>query len=258
MKMITYHVAGRVATITLDRAEKRNALNNAMVKELHTAFDDAEKDENVKVIVLKANGSSFCAGADLGYLQEMQQYTTQENEEDSKQLANLYKKIYTHSKVVIAAINGSAIAGGCGLVTVCDFAYSLPDAKYGYTEVKIGFVPAIVMVFLSQKIGTAKAKQLLLQGNIIDAKAALQLGLITEIVETQEQLISTVNDLAQQLCTQNASSSMQMVKKIFAETLGFSLDQTLDYAANMNANARQSVDCKKGIQSFLNKEKLNW
>ncbi len=158
MPLIETSVKDRIGYIVLNRPDKRNALSPEMVSELKLAFKKAEDNAAVKVIVLKANGESFCAGADLAYLQDLQKFSYEENLADSRHLKELFLQIYTLRKVVIAQVQGSAMAGGCGLATVCDFVYAVPESKFGYTEVKIGFIPAIVMVFLLRKIGEAGLK----------------------------------------------------------------------------------------------------
>ncbi|HAC23901.1 MAG TPA: methylglutaconyl-CoA hydratase, partial [Cytophagales bacterium] len=160
MNMVNYHAEDCIGYITLNRPDKRNALSPELIKALSEAFDRATRDEQAKVIVLKANGEAFCSGADLAFLQQMQAFSEEENYQDSSRLKELFLKIYTLPKVVIAQVQGHALAGGCGLATVCDFTFAVPQARFGYTEVKIGFVPAIVMVFLLRKLGEQKAKQL--------------------------------------------------------------------------------------------------
>jgi methylglutaconyl-CoA hydratase len=257
MEQIKFEVKDRIGYITLQRAEKRNALNYEMVSELKEAFFKAEQDDNVKVIVLKAEGPAFCAGADLAYLQQLQANTYSENLEDSNHLKQLFYKIYNLSKVVVAQIQGHALAGGCGLASVCDFSFAVEEAKFGYTEVKIGFIPAIVKVFLLRKLGEGKVKELLLTGDLIDAKTAAQLGLINWVCPTEE-LESRVQQFAQKLINQNSGQSMAFTKKMIAEVQNMSLEDGLQYAAEMNAKARGSEDCKKGIAAFLNKEKISW
>ena len=141
MSLVIFTVKDRVGYITLNRPDKRNALSHELVIELIDAFDKAEQDSSVKVVVLKAAGEAFCAGADLAYLQQLQNFSFEQNLEDSRQLKNLFLKIYQLKKVVIAQVQGHALAGGCGLATVCDFTFAVPEAKFGYTEVKIGFSP---------------------------------------------------------------------------------------------------------------------
>ncbi|HNP19354.1 MAG TPA: enoyl-CoA hydratase-related protein [Fulvivirga sp.] len=257
MDFVKYEVENRIAYITLNRPDKRNALNFEVVSELKKAFTTAADDENAKVIVLKANGKSFCAGADLAYLQQLQKNTYEENLADSNHLKELFHQIYTLNKVVIAQIEGHAIAGGCGLATVCDFSFTVPEAKFGYTEVRIGFIPAIVKVFLLRKIGEAKSKQLLLTGELIGAVEAQALGLINEVVEAKE-METKVNDFAQMLIKNNSGQSMTYTKQMIANVQNMSLEEGLQYAAEMNATARASEDCKKGIASFLNKEPIVW
>jgi methylglutaconyl-CoA hydratase len=258
MKWITIAIKERVAYLTICRTEKRNALNEEVVLELLQSLEAAEKDEAVKIIVLTGEGNTFCAGADLEYLKKLQGNSYEENLKDSMQLMELYKTIYTLSKIVIAQVNGHAIAGGCGLVTVCDFAFSVSDANYGYTETRIGFIPAIVMTFLVRKIGEARAKELLLTGNVINAQHALNYGLINEIIEDDNELEKKVFEFAQELCTHNSTQSMATTKKMLADIQNMSLSESMIYGAEMNAKARGSEDCKKGIDAFLNKISLKW
>jgi methylglutaconyl-CoA hydratase len=257
MSLVIYSVKDRVGYLTLNRPEKRNALSHELVHELTAAFDRAENDSSLKVVVLKANGDAFCAGADLAYLQQLQHFSFEQNLEDSRQLKNLFLKIYRLKKVVIAQVQGHALAGGCGLATVCDFTFSVPEAKFGYTEVKIGFIPALVSVFLIRKIGEHKAKQLLLTGEVIKASEALTRGLINQVVNA-DVLEQTVFDFASHLILSNSGQSMQMTKQLIDQVQSLSLEQGLEQAANMNAQARSTEDCKAGIAAFLSKQELKW
>jgi len=257
MSYVLYTVADQIAYITLNRAEKRNALSPELVTELKTAFITAEEDNLVKLVVLKANGESFCAGADLGYLQQLQNFSFEENLADSNHLKELFLKIYALKKVVIAQVQGHALAGGCGLATVCDFTFSVPEAKFGYTEVRIGFIPALVSVLLIRKIGEQKARHLLLTGEIMKGEAAQAFGLITEVVPASE-LENRVKQFAQMLITQNSAQSMQLTKQLIHEVQNLTLEDALNLAANQNAKARATDDCKKGIASFLNKQEIKW
>ena len=257
MEFVNYSVENRIGYITLNRPEKRNALAPQLIEELQQAFTKADRDPTVKVIVLRAEGKVFCAGADLAYIQTLQTNTYEENLEDSMHLRNLFYKIYTMGKVVIAQVHGHAIAGGCGLATVCDFVYSVPEAKYGYTAVKIGFIPALVKVFLLRKLGETRAKELLLSGELITAERAEQIGLITKVVPA-DQLEAEVAGLAEHLCSQNSGTSMAYTKRMIAEIPGMDLENGLNYAAKQNARARATDDCKKGIGGFLSKEPVTW
>jgi methylglutaconyl-CoA hydratase len=257
MQYITYKVENRLGFITLNRPDKRNALSHELVVELTACFKEAERDEAVKVIILAANGDAFCAGADLGYLQRLQDFSYEENLEDSNTLKQLFLTIYNLDKVVVAQVQGHALAGGCGLATVCDFVFTVPEAKFGYTEVKIGFIPAIVMIFLLRKLGEARAKQLLLSGDLITAQEALQLGLINKII-LRETLVTEVLQFATHLVESNSTNSMMLTKKMIADVQSMKLNEALTFASEMNAKARASQDCKKGIAAFLNKEKIRW
>ena len=251
MKYLLFEVKNRIAFITLNRPDKRNALNSELVGELKQAFSIASAEKEAKVIVLKANGSAFCAGADLAYLQQLQNNSYEENLNDSNHLKELFVQIYTLNKVVIAQIEGHAIAGGCGLASVCDFSFSVPEAKFGYTEVRIGFIPAIVKVFLLRKIGEMRSKRLLLTGELIDAQKAEKLELINEVVPV-EKIREHVLKFCQLLIDKNSSQSLAYTKQMIANVQSMPLDEGLSYAAEMNAKARASDDCQKGIASFLN------
>ena len=254
---ITYAVANRVATITLNRPEKRNALNGAMVAELRHAFRLAGADGNAKIILLKANGQAFCAGADLDYLKQLQQNTYEENLQDSRELSQLFQEIYDHEKVVIAQVEGHAVAGGCGLVTVCDLSFVTSEALLGYSEVKIGFIPALVSVFLVRKVGEGRARKWLLTGSLYTAEQALQDGLITAVAAPSD-LETQVNLTIADLLEGTAAHSLTTTKKLVNRVLEMPLPDALEYAAQFNAETRENPACRRGIQSFLNKEKLKW
>ncbi|TDI70015.1 MAG: enoyl-CoA hydratase/isomerase family protein, partial [Bacteroidetes bacterium] len=215
MALIDYQTADRIAYITLNRPEKRNALNDEMIKLLKQAFVQASEDPEAKVIVLRAAGKVFSAGADLEYLQRLQKNTFEENLWDSNRLKELFQMIYTHNKVVIAQVQGHAIAGGCGLATVCDFVIAQPAARFGYSEVHIGFVPAIVMVYLLRRLGEGAARELLISGRMIDASEALKWGLVNQVVAL-DGLEQTVYVFAQRLVSENSAESMKRTKAMIA------------------------------------------
>lgn len=257
MKWVDYNNKDKVGTITIRRSEKRNALNDIVVRELKSAFVLAYSDANCKVIVLAAEGKVFSAGADLGYLEQLQNNTFEENLEDSSSLASLFQLIYEGPKVVIAKIQGSAIAGGCGLATVCDFSIAVAKAQFGYTEVKIGFIPAIVSYFLLRKLGEAKTRELLLTGRIIEAKEAQEIGMISKVVK-DEKLDEAVQDLSEELIKNCSSMALNSTKQLISSLFDKNLEEAMKYTSEMNAKARASADCKKGIGAFLAKEKIVW
>jgi len=257
MKYIKYTVSNRLAYITINRPEKRNALNNQVVKELTEAFKFAEEDDNAKVIVLNAIGDAFCAGADLAYLKSLQQFTFEENLADSNKLKDLFQLIYTLKKVVIAQVEGHAIAGGAGLATVCDIVFSVPEAKYGFTEVKIGFVPAIVSIFAIRKFGESWTKRLLLTGEIINTNEAKECGIVN-FVNNKDEIKKAVKKFADNLINNTSGNSLKLTKKLINEIQQRDLNNSLKYAAELNAEARESEDCKKGINAFLSKSDIKW
>ncbi len=256
-ELVNYRVEDRVGYITLNRPEKRNALSAEMVSHIKEAVTKAENDTNCKVVVLAAEGEAFCAGADLAYLQQLQHNTYEENLADSRHLMELFRMIYTGSKVYIARIQGHALAGGCGLAGICDFSFAVPEAKFGYTEVKIGFVPAIVKVFLIRKIGEGKAREILLSGEVFPAERARELGLINWVTDA-ESLNDTVHEFALRLCREASGQSLALTKKMIAEVQDLGYEAGLEYAAEQNAHARAGEDCRRGIAAFLNKEKISW
>lgn len=250
-------IENRIGTITLNRPEKRNALSHTLVTELKTAVNQLENSNDVKVIVINARGTAFCAGADLGDLEKLQNFSYEQNLADSGNLAELFYKIYTSKKVFIAEVQGHALAGGCGLATICDFVFAVPDAKFGFPEVKIGFIPAIVMVFLLRKIDGGKTRELLLSGDPINATQAHDLGLVTNIVSS-DNLATECQKFARHLVVSNSAHATMVTKEMMARMEGEHLKETLSYAVEMNAKARESEDFKRGISAFLNKEKLRW
>ncbi|MNX46034.1 2,3-dehydroadipyl-CoA hydratase [compost metagenome] len=217
----------------------------------------ASEDNAVKVVILKANGSTFSAGADLAYLQQLQQNSYEENLADSENLKTLFTTIYYLPKVVIAQVEGHAIAGGCGLATVCDIIFAVPEASFGYTEVKLGFVPAIVSCFLLRKTSETVAKRILLSGTLFSAQEALSYGLIT-FVTNKADISLNVNNFALSLCNEASANSLMVTKQLIGQTTNPELDKSLSEAVRINARVRESEDFRKGVAAFISKEKINW
>ncbi|NQY68426.1 MAG: enoyl-CoA hydratase/isomerase family protein [Flavobacteriales bacterium] len=254
---ISYTCLDRIGYIEIQRKEKRNALSPLLIGELLLCFNKASNDDTCKVVVLKADGPVFSAGADLEYLNKILNDSEGENLEDSMRLKELFETVYHLNKVVIAQVEGDAIAGGCGLATICDFVFSIPTARFGYTEVKIGFVPALVSVFLIRKVGEAKAKELLLTGELIDAAKAQSIGLINYI-ESKNEIKNKVVTFASNLCKNASFESLKRTKKTINIIQEKELDEALVWSAKMNASSRQTKDCKKGIKAFLNRGEITW
>ncbi len=242
-----------IGRIWLNRPEKRNALDRTMVEELRTAVAQLESDADVRVIVLGGRGPAFCAGADLEYLRRMAEFTVLDNMEDSGALAATLKAIYEVSKPTIARVHGPALAGGCGLATVCDVIVAAEEASFGYTEVRIGFIPAIVMAFLLRKVSQIQARELALSGRIISAREAHERGLITMLTEGgEEALDACISEIAGAM-VKASPSAVAMTKQMLTALDGMPLDSALDYASRMNALARMTPDCQNGIAKFLSK-----
>jgi methylglutaconyl-CoA hydratase len=257
MSSVDIKVKNRIGYVTLNRPEKRNALSEKLVNSLHHGFSIMMEDPDVKVVVLQSVGDVFSAGADLKYLKKLQENSFEDNLDDSNKLKELLHFIYSFQKPVIAKVQGHAIAGGCGLATVCDFVVSADDAKFGYSEVKLGFIPALVMVFLLRKIGESHANKLLLTGDLVTASEAHRIGLVNEVMP-REELDTYVDEMAGRIVQQNASLSMKLTKEMIKSVPQMDLVGALNYAAKMNATARSTDECKIGIEAFLNKEKMDW
>jgi methylglutaconyl-CoA hydratase len=249
--MIDYSISNQVALIKLNRPEKHNALHPDLVRMFKEKLKEAEFDKNVRIIIIIGEGKSFCAGADLSYLNDLRNYSSIENENDSKSLAELFLQIYNFPKPTIAAVNGAAIAGGCGLASVCDIIVAgRQHAKFGYSEVKIGFIPAIVSIFLIRKIGEGRAKQMLLTGEIIDSESAYQTGLANYLAEDAGVFSF---ELAEKLKL-NSDFSMNFTKKMINNLSVMPVEKAVDYCIKLNTISRSSEDFKKGLLSFLNKK----
>ncbi|MEO9474816.1 MAG: enoyl-CoA hydratase-related protein [Cyclobacteriaceae bacterium] len=257
MNFIKCDIADRRANIVLNRPEKRNALHPDMVTELRGCLDDLKQDQSVKVVVISAEGSVFSAGADLEYLKSLQSNSYEENLEDSEHLKALFEQMYHFPKPMIAQVEGHAIAGGAGLISVCDLVYCTPETKIGYTEVKIGFVPAIVSAFLIRKIGESRATQLLLTGELFEASKCMDFGLVSGVFEA-DKIAEVVTGIVDKMITTNSGESMTLTKQLIREMQTLEIGDALGKAAEYNAKARVTDDCKAGIQAFLDKKKLKW
>lgn len=257
MSIVISKLQNRIGYIRMNRPEKRNALNPGLVFELKKNIRNFLSASDCKVIVLEAEGEAFCAGADLDYLIQLQNNSFEENLDDSKKLAELFELIYLSPKPIIASVQGHALAGGCGLASICDFSIASSNANFGYTEVKIGFIPAIVSVFLVKKIGEASCRDLLLTGKLISAEQAKEIGLITDIANASN-LFERVTQIATDLCEQTSTQSLAYTKQLLAHFQHPHLTEELDFAAKLNAEARTTADCKKGVSAFISKTKIKW
>jgi methylglutaconyl-CoA hydratase len=244
-----------IASITLNRPEKRNAISFQLVDEFLAALDEIETSP-ANVLIITGAGKAFCAGMDLDELQSLLGKTHDENIQDSTRMAHLFRRLYEFPKPTIAAVNGAAIAGGTGLATMCDFTVAVPEAKFGYTEVRIGFVPAIVSSILVWQVGHKVARDLLLTGRLFDAAEAHRFGLVNEVVPAN-RLLDRARELANQLL-ENSPSSVRATKKLINGYIRSDLDQQIAEAVEDNARIRTTTDFREGITSFLEKRKPRW
>ncbi len=247
--------ADGIHTITMNRPERRNALNPQMIAELTHALGEAANCA-CGVVVLTGAGTSFCSGMDLENLKSLNKQRPEDQRADAESMMWMMRRLYELSKPTIAAVNGPAIAGGTGLATLCDFTVAAANAKFGYTEVRIGFVPAIVSVFLLEMVGEKKAKALLLSGRILDPAEALSLGLVSEVVPDDE-LPARVQALAASLL-RNSPESMTAVKKMLSGFAKERLDRDLSRAMRWNEKIRNSADFREGLSAFLEKRDPVW
>lgn len=245
----------RIATITLNRPEKRNAISFDLIDDLLHAMDKVATSDAI-VLILTGAGKAFCSGMDLENLKALLGRTPEQNLHDSQTMVRLFRSLYEFPKVTIAAVNGAAIAGGTGLALLCDFTLAVPDAKFGYTEVRIGFVPAIVSTFLLRQVGEKQARDLLLTGRIFAADEAARMGLVSEIVPP-ETLMARARELAA-LLMENSVASLLATKKLLTDHARAELDAQIDAAVRENAGIRTTADFREGITSFLEKRKPVW
>ena len=233
-------MAGEIGHITLNRPDKRNAISAAMIADLQTALDEIE-NSHARVVILTGAGKAFCSGMDLEMLAAIAQQSAAENQEDSRRLAKLFRRIWSFPRPLIAAVNGAALAGGCGIATLCDFTLAVPEAKFGYTEVKIGFLPALVSVFLIRQIGEKRTRDLLLTGRIIEAAEAKELGLVNEIVPA-EKLLERSRELAQLLIAASPAS-LSRAKRLMTSAAAAGVDADLERAILENSRIRCTPSC---------------
>jgi len=245
----------QLATITLNRPDKRNAISYELIEELLHALDEVTASSAL-VLILTGAGKAFCSGMDLDNLKQLLGRSPEQDLQESETMARLFRSLYEFPKPTIAAVNGAAIAGGCGLATLCDFTLAVPEAKFGYTETRIGFVPAIVSTFLLRQIGEKHARNLLLTGRIITADEAWRLGMVNEIV-APDKLPERARELAAQLM-ENSPVSLACTKRLLSDLGSKELDAQLRSAVKENAAVRATQDFREGISSFLEKRKPRW
>jgi methylglutaconyl-CoA hydratase len=249
---VLYSVDGSVARITLNRPEKKNALNDEMIGELKAALRTADADETIRSIIVMGAGDDFCSGADLSALKKISQASVSENVDDARALMEVFTLIREVRVPVVAAVRGRALAGGCGLASACDLVLAAESARFGYPEVKIGFVPAMVMAILRRNISEKNAFELLTRGGEIGAEKAHQLGLVNQIFP-DDQLETAV--LAYVRAFERVSrSAVSLTKTLLYQIDGMAFREALEAGVDVNVIARMARDCQQGISRFLAKE----
>lgn len=246
---------GDISTITLSRPEKRNAISSKMIADLLTVLDEAERSP-ARVVILTGAGSAFCAGMDLEALRNLATQTQEQHAADAERMGKMFYRVYSFPKPLIAAVNGPAIAGGTGLATLADFTLAVPEAKFGYTEVRVGFLPAVVSVFLMRQVGEKVARELLLTGKLVDAAEAHRLGLVTEIIAADE-LMNAARELARSLAALSPTS-LTMTKRFLLRWNENEIQRDLEIAIRESAEIRRTADFREGLSAFLEKRPPKW
>lgn len=254
-KTLKLEFDGAIATLTLTRPEKRNAISSQMIDDVLGALAEAQASV-ARVVILTGEGKAFCSGMDLDELRAIATRSPAEHLQDSRRMAQLFRTIYSFPKPTIAAVNGAAIAGGCGIATLADFTIAVPTAQFGYTEVRIGFVPALVSVFLRRQIGDKRTRDLALSGRLIDAAEARAMGLVNEVVPNDD-LMPAARRLAATLIS-SSPTSLETTKRLLLEMSEAELDREISMAIEENSAIRSTPDFSEGLSAFLEKRAPKW
>ncbi|HKE58248.1 MAG TPA: enoyl-CoA hydratase/isomerase family protein [Pyrinomonadaceae bacterium] len=249
--VVLYSLDDGVARVRLNRPEKRNALNDELIAALKVALNQADQDEETRVILLSGEGKDFCSGADLSALQEISEGSVSENAADARSLVELFVQMRRVRVPIVAAVRGKALAGGCGLASACDLVLASSSARFGYPEVKIGFVPAIVLAILRRNISEKRAFELLTRGEETSAEEAKALGLVNQVF-SEEKFAEEIAAYVKKF-TEVSKSAVSLTKTLLYQVDGLSFIEALETGADVNVIARLTEDCQKGIARFLKK-----
>jgi methylglutaconyl-CoA hydratase len=249
---ILYEVSNGIARITLNRPEKRNALDGEMVGELKAAFSTSAADAGCRVVLLAGAGADFCSGADLANLEKTAQNSVMDNVADARFTADLFLAMRNHPRPVVVAVQGRSLAGGCGIATACDIILAAQSAQFGYPEVSIGFVPAMVMAILRRSVSEKAAFELVVTGETVSAARAHELGLVHRVF-ADEEFLAEVESYVAKLAAKSASAVM-LSKRLLYNMDSMSFEAALQAGVEINAIARQTEDCRKGVEKFLKKK----
>ena len=248
---IKFETVDHRASIVLNRPEKRNALNSTMIGEVRSALDTAASDKDARLILIRGAGKDFCAGADLAHLEEVSNRSVLDNLDDAREFASLLNQIRTISKCVIAVVQGRAFAGGAGLASACDLVIAARSAQFCYPEVRIGFVPAMVLAVVRRNLGEKRAFEILASAKVLSAEEAERIGLINRVTNDSD-LESEIDRIANEITNVSASAVM-LTKSLLYHIDGMTFEQAVDAGVAINAIARATPDCQEGIRKFLGK-----
>ena len=246
---------GAMALITLHRPEKRNAISATMIAELLAALSEIESGSE-RVAIITGAGKAFCAGMDLDALKSLATQSAEQNLADAQRTAGFFRRLWSFPKPLIAAVNGAALAGGCGIATLCDFTLAAHEAKFGYTEVRVGFIPALVSMFLERQVGEKLARDLFLTGRILDAAEAEAIGLITRVVPA-EHLLAAARELAATLIS-NSPGSVLATKRLLVRASEAEIDRRIEMALAESVAIRSTPNFREGLAAFLKKREPHW
>ena len=256
METIVYTIDKLVARVTFNRPEVHNAFNDQMIEELTHVFKDIQKRESVRVVVLTGEGESFSAGADINWMRKVKDYSFEENLKNSLKLADLFYFVYSLPKPTIARVNGTAIGGGTGLVAVCDIAIASSVAKFSFSEVKLGLVPACISPYVIRKCGEGRTREFFLTGERLSAEKALSAGLVNQVVPPEE-LDEAVEDLVSQLLS-SGPQAIGVCKELLGNVPSLSFEEAKEYTARVLSGLRISDEGQEGTKAFLEKRKPKW
>lgn len=249
--LLLYEVEDGVATLTLNRPDKRNALNGELVAALKEDLDRAEKDQRVRVVAITGAGKDFCSGADLAELERIATTSAEENLADARSLGALFTRMRAHPRPIVALVRGRALAGGCGLATACDVVLADEAAELGYPEVHLGFVPAMVMAILRRKVPEGKAFDLVVNGARIGARDAERLGLVTHVFASASFGADARAYLAG--LAKRPPGAVTSTKRLLYDLDGLGFDEGIELGANVNVEVRMSDECRRGVRRFLDR-----
>lgn len=253
---LLYAVKDKIARITFNRPEVHNAFNGLLIDEMSAVFKSIDSDDSIRVVLLTGAGKSFCAGADLNWMRDVKEQSFESNLAESNRLADLFYQMYSCKRPIIGRINGAAIGGGTGFVALCDIALAARSAKFSFSEVKIGVVPACIAPYVIKKMGEGKARELFITGERMKAERAFEVGLVNKVVN-DEELDAEVNALVKVILT-SGPEAVAMAKKLVSEVPSMTPKQFKPYTAEMIARIRGSAEGQEGMDAFLNKRTPRW